>query len=296
METKNKTLNLKPIVALLVLLLAGSLFYIYHLTTKNQNLITETEVVKVEKQTALDSLSILKTTYDKALEENSIINEELLKEREKVVNLIEELKKTKGDLQAMKVFKVKYDNLQQNFKMMVSKDEGLKKINEMLVKQRDSSAGVVNEQKRFIDTLAEQNNKLKKTVEKASKLVITNIKTSAIREKSSGKQVETEKASRTNKLKICFTIAENEIAKSGEKAYYVQVIDPSNNVVGEKKSQVFGEATLKYSFISKVTFKNKSVDVCEFLDSNGIEFTTGEYIVNLFDKNELVSKSKFSLK
>ncbi|WP_309607496.1 hypothetical protein [Flavobacterium sp.] len=296
METKNKTLNLKPIVVLLVLLLAGSLFYIYQLTTKNQNLIIETDIVKVEKQTALDSLSILKTTYDKALEENSIINEELLKEREKVVNLIEELKKSKGDLQAMKVFKVKYNNLQQNFKMMVSKDDGLKKINEMLIKQRDSSAGVVNEQKRFIDTLAEQNNKLKKTVEKASKLVITNIKTAAIREKSSGKQVETEKASRTNKLKICFTIAENDIAKSGEKSYYVQVIDPNNNVVGEKKSQVFGEATLKYSFVSKVTFKNKSVDVCDFLDSNGVEFVIGEYVVNLFDKNELVSKSKFSLK
>ena len=296
METKNKTLNLKPVVALLAILLAGSLFYIYQLTTKNKNLITETEIVKVEKQTALDSLSILKTTYDRALEENSMINEELLKEREKVINLIEELKRSKGDLQAMKVFKTKYNNLQQNFAVMVNKDDGLKKINEMLVKQRDSSARVVNEQKRFIDTLADQNNKLKKTVEKASRLIITNIKTAAIREKSSGKQIETEKASRTNKLKICFTIGENEIAKSGEKSYYIQVIDPSNNVVGEKKSQVFGEATLKYSFVTKVTFKNKSVDVCDFLDSNGVEFAKGEYVVNLFDKNELVSKSKFSLK
>ena len=61
METKNKTLNLKPVVALLVILLAGSLYYIYQLTTKNKNLITETEIVRVEKQTALDSLSILKT-------------------------------------------------------------------------------------------------------------------------------------------------------------------------------------------------------------------------------------------
>ena len=296
METKNKPWNLKPLVVVLLLALGGSLFYIYQLTTKNKNLITETNIVKVEKQTALDSLSILKATYDKALEENSIINEELLKEREKVVNLIEELKRSKGDLQAMRVFKTKYNDLQQNFKMMISKDEDLKKINEMLVRQRDSSAGVANEQKRFIDTLADQNNKLKKTVEKASRLVITNIKTAAIREKSSGKQVETEKASKTSKLKICFTIAENDIAKSGEKSYYVQVIDPNNNVVGEKKSQVFGEATLKYSFISKVTFKNKSVDVCDFLDSNGVEFLIGEYVVNLFDKNDMVSSSKFSLK
>ena len=296
METKNKTLNLKPVVALLVILLAGSLYYIYQLTTKNKNLITETEIVRVEKQTALDSLSILKTTYDRALEENSISNGELIKEREKVSVLIEELKMSKGDLKSIKAFKSKFNNLQQNFKTMVGKYNGLKKINEMLIKQRDSSAGVVSDQKRFIDTLADQNNKLKKTVEKAARLIITNIKTSAIREKSSGKQIETEKASRTNKLKICFTIGENDIAKSGQKSYYIQVIDPNNNVVGEKKSQIFGEATLKYSFVTKVTFKNKSVDVCDFLDSNGVEFTRGEYVVNLFDKSELISKSKFSLK
>jgi hypothetical protein len=296
METKSNSLNLKPLVALLVILLCGALFYIYKLSTTNKNLSTEIKIVEVDKKEALDSLTMLKATYDKAIEDKAIISEELITERGKVIELIEELKRSKGDLQSMENFKIKYNKLQQNFQTMVNKDDGLKKINEMLLKQKDSTALVVTEQKKSLDTLAQQNNYLKKTVEKASKLILTNIKITAIKESSSGKQVETEKASRTNKLKICFTIAENDVAKSGDRLYYIQVIDPNNNVVGESKSQVFGAETLNYSFTSKVAFKNKTVDICEFLDSKQMEFVKGQYIVNLFDKNQLITKSNFTLK
>jgi hypothetical protein len=42
--------------------------------------------------------------------------------------------------------------------------------------------------------------------------------------RSSGKQIETDKAEQIC-LKVSFTIAANQIAKSGDKTYYVQVID-----------------------------------------------------------------------
>jgi len=76
---------------------------------------------------------------------------------------------------------------------------------------------------------------LSKTVEKGSKLSVLNLKTAAFKLKSSGKQIETEKARKADILKISFTIAENSIAKSGDKTYYVQVIDGKNNVLGDKK-------------------------------------------------------------
>jgi KaiC/GvpD/RAD55 family RecA-like ATPase len=53
--------------------------------------------------------------------------------------------------------------------------------------------------------------------------------------RNSGKQIETDKASRADVLKISFTIAENQIAKSGDKVYYVQVIDSKNNVLRDRK-------------------------------------------------------------
>jgi hypothetical protein len=69
---------------------------------------------------------------------------------------------------------------------------------------------------------------------------------------------------RADVLKISFTIAENQIAKSGDKVYYVQVIDSKNNVLGEKIID-FGADTLTYSFMTTVKYENKTVQVTENL-------------------------------
>jgi hypothetical protein len=295
-ETDEKRFNLKPVVAILALLLAGCVYYIYQLTTEKEQLNVEVATVTVDKQKALDSLSILKATYDKALSEKDSLNEQLLAEREKVVNLIEELNKSKQDANALRVFKSKYKEIQASFNALVAKDSEFKALNEKLTRERDSTALIVQQKQSEIDAQVSVNNELKSKVEKASKLIVTNIKTEAVRLKSSGEQVVTEKARKADKLKICFTIAANEVADSGDKMYYVQIIDAKNNVIGVKKVKYFGDKSIDYSFETNVKFKNKSVDVCDFLDPLGEGFVKGQYFVNLFDKDELVSKTSFVLK
>lgn len=170
----------------------------------------------------------------------------------------------------------------------------LKKQNQKLTSQIDSTNVVLKNAKTYSDTLANQNFKLATAVEKASKLSVLNVQASAVKQKSSGKQIATDKANRADVLKISFMIAENQVAKSGDKSYYVQVIDSKNNVLGEKASVTFGEKALVYSFISTVKYENKSVKVEKDLSVKDIE--KGTYFINVFDKNEIVSKSTFELK
>lgn len=296
MENQKSNSNLKAIVVVLALLLAASLAYIFKMTTDAKALETQITTVKSEKDNVLDSLAILKTTYDKAIEDKTTLSDDLIAEREKVVQLMEDLKKSKGDADSMRKYRTQYNQLQANMKKLVAENEELKKANETLTMQRDSTVVVLGEQKRFNDTLVVQNENLAKTVEKGSKLTVMNLRTQAIKQRSSGKQIETERASRADKLKVCFALAPNAIAKSGEKMYYVQIIDSKNNVLGEKKTETFGDMALTYSFTAKVAYENKAVDVCEFLDANGKDFEKGTYFVNIFDKAELVSKTSFSLK
>jgi hypothetical protein len=98
-----------------------------------------------------------------------------------------------------------------------------------LTTQRDSTVVVLGESK-YNETLVGQNEELSKVVEKAAKLTVLNTRGSAFKVRSSGKEISTDKASRADMLKISFTIAENQVAQSGTKAYYVQVIDSKNNV------------------------------------------------------------------
>ena len=294
MENQKSNNSLKAIILLLSLLLVGSLFYIFKLTTETKTLETEITSEKTEKENVLKDLEELKATYDAAIAENTSMSDELIDEREKVVRLMNDLKMSNGSVASLSKYKQQYEGLQVKMKSLMQEVEILKKQNQVLTTNLDSTKVVLEESKNYTQTLVGQNEELSKTVEKGAKLSVLNLKTAAYKLKSSGKEIETEKARRADVLKVSFTIAENSIAKTGDKTYYVQVIDSKSNVLGEKATVNFGDKSLTYSFITLVKYENKTVQVSE--DLKGKDFEKGTYFVNVFDKNELVSKTSFTLK
>lgn len=288
---KNNNSSLKAVIAVLAILLVGSLVYIFKMTSDSDVVKNELTTTLTEKESVMKDLQELKATYDAAIAENTSMSDELIQERDKVVGLMDDLNKTKGDVSK---FRSQVQAMQGKMKVLVAENDELKKQNGVLTVQRDSTIVVLGESKKFNEVLVGQNEELAKTVEKGSKLSILNTKTAAYKLRSSGKQIETDKASRADVLKISFTIAENQIAKSGDKTYYVQVIDSKNNVLGDKKTESFGDKSLTYSFVTKVQYENKTVNVSE--DLPGKNFEKGTYFINVFDNDELVSKSSFSLR
>jgi regulator of replication initiation timing len=291
MENQKNNSSLKAVIAVLAILLVGSLVYIFKMSSEVESIHSEVVKVGSEKESVMKDLQDLKATYDAAIAENTSMSEELIQERDKVVKLMDDLKKSNGDLSK---YKSQVHTLQGHMKELMTENEGLKKQNTTLTTQRDSTVVVLGQAQKFNEVLVGQNEDLAKTVEKGSKLSILNLQTAAYKLKSSGKEIATDKASRANVLKISFTIAENSIAKSGDKDYYVQVIDSKNNVLGEAKTISFGAKDLLYSFISSVKYENKTVQVSQ--DLSGKDFAKGMYTVNVFDKDQLVSSTNFSLK
>ena len=294
MENQKSNSNMKIIIGVLAIAFLASLGYIFKLSSDTQNLEKTVVTVKSEKDTMMKDLENLKASYDEAIAENTSMSDELKAEREKVVKLMDDLKSAKGDAAAMAKYKQRYQELDKKMKSLMEENEVLKSKNESLTKNLDSTNVVLEDSKKYSQTVVAQNEELAKTVEKGSKLVITNLKTSSYKQRSSGKQIDTDKAGRADGLKISFTIAENSIAKSGDKTYYVQVIDSKNNVLGDKATETFGDNTLTYSFTTVVKYDNKSVNVTH--DLPGKDFAKGTYFVNVFDKGELVSKSSFNLR
>jgi hypothetical protein len=296
MENQKNESNskLRIIILLLLLLLLGSLGYIYKMSTDAEVVRTELKTTLSEKESVMKDLRNLKTTYDAAIAENTSMSDELIKERDKVITLMDDLKKSKGDVASMAKYKTQFSNLQKNLKVLMTENDNLKKQNVTLTVQRDSTKVVLDESIKSNEALSTQNTEMSKTLEKASKLAILNTKTAAYKQRSSGRQIETDKANRTDILKVSFTIAENKVAKPGIKSYYIQVIDANNNVLGEKKIEKFGAQSLTYSFITNVKYNNETIDVSEDLAEK--EFEKGLYTINVYDKDQLVAKTTFTLK
>jgi hypothetical protein len=284
----------KKVFIVLLILFFLSLAYNVSLSWKLTDIENQIKATTTEKQKALLDLQSLKATYNLAIADKTKLSNELVKERNKINDLMREISKSNFDSTTLKKYRAQYIILEEKMKSLIAQNEFLKKQNIILTNQRDSTVVILGETKKYNEVLVGENKTLSNTVEKASKLNIINLKTSAYKLRSSGKQVATEKASRTNILKVSFTIAENEIAKSGDKTYYVQVIDSKINVIGDGKTIQFGDDELTYSFVSHVKYENKSVDVSE--DLAWKNFEKGIYFITIYDKNEIVAKSSFILK
>jgi cell division protein FtsB len=291
MENQNNNSGLKSLVIVLSVLFALSLVYIYKLTTDVNSTEAKLTTTLSEKDQVMKDLKDLKTTYDAAIAENTSMSDELIAERDKVVALMEKLKNSNGDVSK---YKKQYLVLESKMKGLVAENEILKKDNTVLKVQRDSTIVVLDESKKTNKELTGQNENLTKTVEKGSKLAIVNLKSSAFIVRSSGKEIATDKASRADVLKVSFTIAENSIAKSGERKYYVQVIDSKNNVMGERQTERFADKTLTYSYIANVKYENKTIEVVNNIKADKLE--KGTFYVNIFDNGQLISNAIFTLK
>jgi regulator of replication initiation timing len=294
MENQKSSSSLKAVIAVLAILLVGSLVYIFKMTSDADVVKTELTSTMTEKESVMKDLQELKSTYDAAISENTSMSDELILERDKVVGLMSQLSKSKGDVASLSKYKSQFKSLQANMKVLMTENENLKLANTTLTTERDSTMVVLGETKKNVEALTGQNDELSKAVEMGSKLTVLNTSGSAFKLRSSGKVIETDKASKADVLRVKFTIAENAIAKSGTKTYYVQVIDGKNNVIGDKKTENFGDNVLTYSFLTNVNYVNKTVQISE--DLKGKDFAKGTYFINIFDKDQLVSKTSFNLR
>lgn len=294
MENKQSNSGLKAAVVILALLLLGSVGYIFKMTSDNKKQVTEltTEKDKLEADIKTNIAELEKLKSD-----NFLLNEDIQAKINENKELLEKLEKAEGDAATMARYKNEYFRLKREMDNLIAENKLLKEQNVSLTSSLDSTNMVLDESRRFADTLVMQNDNLTKTVEKGSTLSVLNLNVLAVKERNSGKQIETDKASRADKLKVSFLIAENQIAKSGDRKYYVQIIDSKNNILGEKETiSLGGEGmSLTYSFITTVKYENKTVQVNE--EVSGKDFEAGTYFVNVFnDKGVNVSKTSFNLR
>jgi hypothetical protein len=293
MENKQNNSGLKAAVVILALLLLGSIGYIFKMSSDNTKQVTE---LTSEKDQLANNLKARIAELDLAISENTALKADFEAQKEEMTNLLAELEKSKGDIASLGKYRDSYNKLKREMDNLLAENKLLKEQNVSLTSSLDSTNVVLEDTKRYADTLLTQNDNLTKTVEKGSTLAVLNLNVLAVKERSSGKQIETDKASRADKLKVSFLIAENQIAKSGDRNYYVQIIDSKSNILGDKETVAMGgDLTLTYTFITKVKYENKTVQVNE--EVKGKDFAAGTYFVNVFNqKGEMVSKTSFSLR
>ncbi len=294
MENNKSSMGLKVALGIALVLFLGTGFYTMNLYKDSNE--TKKELT-AEKQLVMNDLNAMAKQYDVAISENSVANSNLTEARERIQGLIDSLKISETNVRSLWRYKKKYQSLQQEMDVLLAQNDSLRVENSYLATSLDSTRVRLEERTMFTDSLLVQNTALAEVVENAAVLSTVGLKGFGVIERTSGKLIPTERASRTDKIRVCFTVAKNALVQGGDQELYVQVIDPKNNTLGLNEQVQFEEKTLNYSIISKFNYENSNLNICEFVASKGkSNFEKGRYVVNVFNEKDLVSTSEFTLK
>jgi myosin heavy subunit len=151
------------------------------------------------------------------------------------------------------------------------------------------------------DQLAQSNVSLSKKVTKASVIPATNITTTGLLVKASGKESKKSRANNVDRLRICFSAGANNIAESGYERYYIRIVTPSGVTLGSDTdgSGSFNSSTdnsqIRYTMIKEFDYSNEKTDICVNWDQDN-DFQKGVYTIELYNKGYLAGTSTFKLK
>ena len=292
MENANKNTGLKVAIGILLVLFIGTGVY----TSKLYNDKKETEATLIkEKEQVMADLETMSKQYDVVIGENEAANRDLVEARGRIQGLIDSLKISQNSVASLWSYKKKFLALREEMDELLTENEKLKIENSSLATSLDSTKIQLAERTMFTDSLLVQNTELSTVVENASMLQTVGLNGFGVIVRSSGKLVPTERASRSDKIQVCFTVAKNVVIGAGDKELYVQILDPNNTVLGANEQVQFDDNVINYSVISKFNYENKNLNICEFVSPND-KFAKGKYTVNVYNQKELISTSDFTLK
>lgn len=292
-ENENNSGKFKILVGVLSILLIALAVYTVTLFNDNKAKISTLESQKEDIEEELESLI---ANYDEVIKDNELKDKDLLAARERITILLDSVKEAKANVSLIERYKVEISKLKQERKMLFKRADSLIAANKRLALERDSTSLELENTRMVVDSVTQENVAMSETIEKASIVKTTDLRGEAVIIRNSGKVVDTRRSSRADKIRACFTMAPNAVAPKGNRTLYVQVINPKNNVMGDKAVKQFENKNLVYSASTNVFYENEELDVCILVNASDADLISGRYTVNLFDGENQVATTTMELK
>ncbi len=85
-------------------------------------------------------------------------------------------------------------------------------------------------------------------------------------------------------LRVCFTLQENQFAKTGNKTIFVQVVNPKNQIISSENTYVESENNIKLQYSASVStnYQRQDTDVCTYVDLEQKKTIRGKYKINIY--------------
>lgn len=266
--------------------------------TNNVNLTTELEGVRTEMEAKKEEIS-------RILKKSNASASELTKARGLISSLTTEVNTYKQQIYELQTqnTQLKGENQNLNTQNNVLKTDVTQKTEQVatLQKAKDELETQRQELATARQQLTQQNEQLDTRVKRAEVMQALNITATGVRNRRNGKEVETDNDKRVQKLRVCFDIIQNNIAKEGEKEIMLRILNPEGTALA---IQSMGSGTFKlaesgenqqYTTKANIVYTRQQKNYCMYWEQN-TPFTPGNYTAEVYHEGYKIGNSAFKLK
>lgn len=245
------------------------------------SLMVEHERIKAEYGDLADSLMV----KDSIIQANAIEIKKLLDTKWEYVKVVKKL-----------------DRLRSIAQSYLRQMDSLYTVNRQLQAENQQMREEIMQEQRRAQQLVKEKEQLATKIEESSALSIYSLTAETLRERSGGREEATDKGKRIEKIRVCYIVAENKLAKPGTRTFYIRIADPNGNILlkgrGDEYSFMFKGEQLQYSSSAVLEYQNKATKMC--IDYNKLplqeKFIAGTYQVAIYLDNNIVGETTFKVR
>jgi hypothetical protein len=295
-------------IILLVLLLLGSIgFNIYQYMSATKQIekmeteLVSTDLAKKDFERQRDSIMLELNKYKGInAEMDSAIAEYEVRLQEKTNEINRLLSTNKISYSKYLAVKEDIDRYKYYAEQRLEEINELKKKVEQLTVENKGLVEENKEKKKVIDTLSDRVITLDNRLSLASRLVAENITITGVKFKKGSKERETTRGDDIEKLKICFSVPENNATGPGKRDVYIQLLDPRGQTVaiealGSGVVALEGGESAMYTAKDQIEYNNEPINQCLYW-GKGSGFEPGKYTIVLYTEGYQLGEKSFTIR
>lgn len=247
---------------------------------ESERLISQIEIGNMEKDSLSHEMSLLVDDYNQLKIDNDTINAQLEEQKAKVVELMENLRRTKAsNRDSLKRYKAELETMRSIMRSFVVQIDSLNTKNIMLTEENTRLSGQLSNAKSENRKLSNVKDSLQMRVKDAEALKAVSMKLSALNDRDN----ETSRISKTQKFRVTFTINENEMTKTGEKDVYLRIVKPDGEILKNENLGYFKYqgSEIAYSGKKNIHYDGKALPVTIYAISREV-LKGGVYQADIF--------------
>ena len=288
----------KIYLSVLAILFLVLIFWLFIQRSHLLKLVKEKEEEKTEMQHNLDSLM---TEHNKIKVSYGALSDSLRSKDSLIQKNAVEIRKLLDTEWEYNKIRRKFEMLQKVAQGYVRQMDSLYTVNRELTAENDRIRQEVKTEQNRNQTLIRDKEGLKEKMNQAAYIKAYDVTSTAYKLKSGKTKEEmTDKASRAQRIRVCFTIGENPLVAQGKKVIYIRIQRPDNVVVIKSKYDtfVFNGQTLQYSLREDISYQGKAMNVCVAWTKKDDDQPAmkGKYIVTVFGDDKEIGTGSFDLK